>query len=160
NSSLPPLSSAGRASAATLIRQRRSCLALDGRTTIPAATFYRMLDHLLPRPAVPPWDMLPWSPQRHVGIFVHRVAGLAPGRDVLERDLRIHDRLQAALRPEFLWEQPADCPEDLQFFCLMRGDLRRTAQIVSCHQDIAADGAFSLGMIADFSQTIRQMGAW
>jgi SagB-type dehydrogenase family enzyme len=160
NSSLPPLSSTGRASAATLIRQRRSCLALDGRTTIPAAIFYRMLDHLLPRPAVLPWDMLPWSPQLHVGIFVHRVAGLAPGLYVLERDLRIHDRLQAALRPEFLWEQPGDCPEHLRLFCLMQGDLRRTAQIVSCHQEIAADGAFSLGMIADFSQPIRQKGAW
>ncbi len=42
----------------------------------------------------------------------------------------------------------------------MRGDLRRTAQIVSCHQEIASDGAFSLGMIADFTQTIRGKGAW
>jgi hypothetical protein len=42
----------------------------------------------------------------------------------------------------------------------MQGDLRRTAQIVSCHQEIASDGAFSLGMIADFTQTIRTKGAW
>jgi SagB-type dehydrogenase family enzyme len=156
---LPPLSSPCRVPAATLIRQRRSCLALDGRTTIPANAFYRMLDHLLPRPAVPPWDVLPWSPQLHIGVLVHRVAGVAPGLYLLERDLGIHDRLQAALRPEFLWEQPADCPKYLRLYCLMLGDLRRTAQIVSCHQEIAADGAFSLGMIADFSQPIRQKGA-
>jgi hypothetical protein len=31
---------------------------------------------------------------------------------------------------------------------------------VSCHQDIASDGAFSLGMIADFGDTIRARGAW
>ena len=43
---------------------------------------------------------------------------------------------------------------------MTQGDLRRTAQIVSCHQEIAADGAFSLGMIADFSPTIRGTGAW
>jgi hypothetical protein len=42
----------------------------------------------------------------------------------------------------------------------MQGDLRRTAQIVSCQQEIASDGAFSLGMIADFAQTIRAKGAW
>jgi hypothetical protein len=160
NSPLPPLSSPCHTPAATLIRQRRSCLALDGRTTIAAGTFYRMLDPLLPRPGVPPWDMLSWSPQLHAGIFVHRVAGLAPGLYLLERDASIHDRLRAALRPEFLWERPEDCPEHLRLYYLIQDDLRRTAQIVSCHQEIAADGAFSLGMIADFSQLIKQEGAW
>ena len=160
NSPLPPLFSQCRTPAATLIRQRRSCVALDGRTTIPAEAFYRMLDPLLPRPGVPPWDTLSWSPQLHVGIFVHRVTGLAPGLYLLERDGRIHDRMRAALRPEFLWERPADCPEHLRLYYLMQDDLRRTAQIVSCHQEIAADGAFSLGMIADFSLSIKQKGAW
>src|SRR5262249_32044312 len=102
---LPPLSLSGRTPASTLIRQRRSCLALDGRTSISAETFYEMLDHLLPRPGVPPWDTLPWSPQLHAGIFVHRVKGLPPGLYLLERDEAIHDRLRAALRPEFLWER-------------------------------------------------------
>ena len=120
---LPPLSRPCGTPAATVIRQRRSCLALDGQTSIPAGTFYRMLDHLLPRPGVPPWDTLSWSPQLHAGIFVHRVAGLASGLYLLERD-------------------------------------QRTAQIASCHQEIASDGCFSLGMIADFSQTIRREGAW
>jgi SagB-type dehydrogenase family enzyme len=160
HSPLPPLFSPCRTSAANLIRQRRSCLALDGQTSIPAGTFYRMLDHLLSRPGVPPWDMLSGSPQLHAGIFVHRVAGLAPGLYLLEREPRIHERLRAALRPEFLWEQPADCPEHLRLYCLTHGDLRRTAHIVSCHQEIAAEGAFSLGMIADFSPTIRSTGAW
>jgi hypothetical protein len=31
---------------------------------------------------------------------------------------------------------------------------------VSCHQEIASDGAFSLGMIADFSQRVRGKGGW
>jgi SagB-type dehydrogenase family enzyme len=160
HSPLPPLFPACHSSAAILIRQRRSCLALDGHTTIAADIFYRMLDHLLPRPAVPPWDMLSWPPQLHAGILVHRVAGLAPGLYLLERDRAIHDRLRAALRPTFLWEQATACPEHLRLYCLVRGDLRRTAQIVSCHQGIASDGAFSLGMIADFAQTIRGKGAW
>lgn len=156
---LPPLSAACRVSAATLIRQRRSCQALDGQTAISADVLYRMLDHLLPRPAVP-WDVLPWPPQVHLGIFVHRVTGLPPGLYVLERDVAIHDRLRGALKQSFLWERPARCPEHLRLYCLMRGDLRHTAQLVSCHQDIAADGAFSLGMIADFTPTIRAHGAW
>jgi SagB-type dehydrogenase family enzyme len=158
--SLPPLSSSCTTPAAALIRQRRSCLALDGRTAISAATFYRMLDGLLPRRNVPPWDVLAWLPHLHAGIFVHRVSGLAPGLYLLERDGAVHDRLRAALRPSFLWERPADCPEHLRLFCLMRGDLRERARMVSCHQEIAADGAFSLGMIADFTRAIRAQGAW
>lgn len=157
---LPPLVSDSSAPASTLIRQRRSCLALDGESSISGETFYRMLDHLLPRPDVPPWDTLPWAPHLHCGIFVHRITGLAPGLYLFERDQRVHERLQAALRPTFVWQPPAGCPEHLRLFCLMRGDLRRIAQTVSCDQEIAADGAFSLGMIADFASSIRAKGAW
>jgi SagB-type dehydrogenase family enzyme len=157
---LPPLTTACRTLAATLIRQRRSCQALDGKTAIPVAILYRMLDRLLPRPEVPPWDVLTWPPQLHAGIFVHRVTGLPPGLYLLERDPTIHDRLRGAFKPTSLWERPPDCPEHLRFYCLVRGDLRRTAQMVSCDQEIAADGAFSLGMIADFQPTIHANGAW
>jgi SagB-type dehydrogenase family enzyme len=160
HATLPPLAATCHTPAATLIRQRRSCLALDGQTSIPADTFYQMLDHLLPRPGVPPWDALSWPPHLHAGVFVHRVAGLAPGLYLLERDPAIHDRLRRALRPTFLWDRPANCPEHLPLYRLMQGDLRRPARTISCHQDIASDGAFSLGMIADFAKTIRDRGAW
>src|SRR5204863_8427113 len=43
---------------------------------------------------------------------------------------------------------------------LATGDLRALAQRVSCHQEIAADGAFSLGMLAWFERGIRDRGAW
>ncbi len=160
---LPPLSSVARPGdipAAALIRQRRSCQALDGKTAISAASFFRMLDCLLPRPGVPPWDALPWPPLLHAGIFVHRVAGLEPGLYLLERDPAIHERLRAVLKPTFLWERLTDCPTHLRLHRLMRADLRRAAKTVSCHQEIAADGAFSLGMIAAFGATIRNRGAW
>jgi SagB-type dehydrogenase family enzyme len=157
---LPPLSIQCPVPATSLIRQRRSCLALDGQTAISTETFFRMLDHLLPRPAVPPWDLLPWEPQVHLAILVHRVVGLMPGLYFLERDQRVHDRLRAALRPSLLWQKVADCPEHLSLYCLMTGDLRRAAQAISCHQEIASDGAFSLGMVADFAPGIRHVGAW
>jgi hypothetical protein len=119
-----------------------------------------MLDCLLPRPDVPPWDALPWPPLLHAGIFVHRVDGLDPGLYLLEREPAIHDRLRAALRPTFLWERLTDCPEHLRLHRLMQADVRRISKTVSCHQEIASDGAFSLGMIAAFGETIRSRGAW
>jgi SagB-type dehydrogenase family enzyme len=157
---LPPLLVRCRMPAASLIRQRRSCLALNGQTSISVETFFGMLDQLLPRPDVAPWDVLPWEPQVHVAILVHRVDGLVPGLYMLERDQRVHDRLRAAMRPTFLWQKPADRPEHLPLYCLLRGDLRRTAQVISCHQEIASDGAFSLGMVADFAPAIRRAGPW
>jgi hypothetical protein len=48
----------------------------------------------------------------------------------------------------------------LPLFILARRDLRDTARLISCHQEIAADGAFGLGMIADFGATIRERGPW
>src|SRR5262249_60096156 len=105
-------------------------------------------------------DALPWSPQLQAGIFVHRVTGLVPGLYLLERDPRTHDRLRASLRRELLWKRPTDCPEHLRLYCLTQDDLRRASQVVSCHQEIAADGAFSLGMIAHFNHSIQQKGAW
>ena len=39
-------------------------------------------------------------------------------------------------------------------------DLRETARTVSCHQEIAADGVFSLGMIAEFGEVIRGGDPW
>jgi len=157
---LQPLANGSTIPAATLIRQRRSCLALDGKTGIDQATFFRMLDHLLPRRAVPPWDALPWPPQLHAGIFVHRVRGLARGLYFLDRNATVHEALQAACRDTFAWKRVPNAPEHLHLYLLVEGDLRQVAQTVSCHQEIAADGAFSLGMIAEFGDRIREKGAW
>jgi SagB-type dehydrogenase family enzyme len=157
---LPPLSSSASVPAATLIRQRRSCLGLDARTSIPASTLYRILDHLLPRPGIPPWDALAWPPHLHAGVFVHRVEGLTPGLYFFERNADDHDALTAECRPGFRWEPVAGCPEHLRFFRLATSDLRDASRTVSCHQDIAADGAFGLGMVAAFGDTIREGGPW
>ncbi len=157
---LPPLKPLIQVAAATLIRQRRSCLALDGKTSISADAFYRMLDSLLPRPGVPPWDSLPWEPRLHLGIFIHRVHGLTPGLYLFERNAAVHERIRPALRDVFFWKRPPGCPEHLRVWCLAESDLREVSRTVSCHQEIASDGAFSLGMLAEFGNTIRDRGPW
>ena len=40
------------------------------------------------------------------------------------------------------------------------GDYRSTSKSVSCGQDIAADGCFSLGMISAFEKPLAQYGSW
>jgi hypothetical protein len=53
-----------------------------------------------------------------------------------------------------------DAPQHLPLFRLAEADLREAARVVSCHQEIASDGAFSVGMIAEFGDTMRRRGAW
>jgi hypothetical protein len=125
-----------------------------------AAHFYAILDRLLPRPGVPPWDVWPWPAQVHCVIFVHRVRGVRPGLYLFERNRTVHARLRACLGTDFSWTRPANCPASLPLFALASGDFRERAEVVSCHQEIAGAGAFSLGMVADFSDSIRATGAW
>ena len=157
---LPPPKAGPPVPAATLIRRRRSCLALDGRTALDADDFYSMFDRLLPRPGVAPWDLFPWRPLVHAFVFVHRVRGLETGLYLFERAPEAHAALRPACSPGFAWRRPAGCPAHLGLYLLAGGDYRQAARTLSCHQEIAADGAFSLGMIAALGGTVRGRGAW
>ena len=157
-SALPRVPSQSKAS--QIIKQRRSAVALDDITSISAKTFYEILDRLLPRTGVPPWDVWPWAPLVHCGIFVHRVEGLLPGLYLFERSETVHEKIRAAMAPSFMFEVPEGCPKSLRLFRLADGDFRQKAQIVSCQQKIAGAGAFSLGMIAEFDESIYEHGAW
>lgn len=140
-----------------IIRQRRSAVSMDGRTALADDEFYLMLQRTMPGNF--PLDVLPWRPRVSLALFVHRVKGLTPGLYLLIRDSSHRENLRQELQHEFLWTQPANCPDDLPFVLLREGDFRDTAKLVSCHQDIAADGAFSLGMLAQFQSSLEEHGA-
>lgn len=145
--------------AARLIRQRRSTQAFNPQVTMAAQTFYALLQRLLPAPNLPPWDALPGPARVHPVLFVHRVEGVAPGLYALVRSDTALATLRTAMRPEFDWAPPEGCPNDLPLFLLKRANCRRAAGTVSCHQAIAADAAFSLGMLAEFDDALTE-GPW
>jgi len=149
-----PTSSRCENSAGDLIKQRRSAQAFDGVTTIAARTFYRMLDMTLPRTHIPPWDAIRWEPRVHLALFVHRVEDLAPGLYLFLRNDRIETTLRTAVSSEFDWIRAEGCPTHLRLFRLVTADTRSAARTLSCHQDIAADGAFSLGMLAEYEASL------
>ena len=152
--------------AGQIIRQRRSAVSFDGRTAISSAVFFHMLQRVMPRAERAqserpmPWDLWPHAPAIHLMIFVHRVEGLTPGLYVLVRDGAKLPLVRQSFNPELVWTQPPECPEDLPLYWLLEGDAKRAAAQVSCHQEIAADSAFSLGMLAEFEGRLRQAGAW
>lgn len=153
-------------SAGQIIRQRRSAVSFDGKTSISAATFFRILQRVMPRSDRPqlerpmPWDIWPYDPAIHLLIFVHRVDGLKSGLYFLVRDPKKLTVVQRSMNPELTWTIAPGCPDDLPLYWLLEGDARKLAAQVSCHQEIAGDSAFSLGMLAEFEGRLRKEGAW
>ena len=134
---------------------------MDGQTVMERDAFYRMLLRTLPRPGAAPFAMLPWPPRVHLAIFVHRVTGLAPGLYLLARDPgRPTDAACGAEAGVCLGDSADGCPPELPLFRLASGDTRGIASRISCGQDIAADGCFSLGMLAEFERPLTEHGAW
>jgi SagB-type dehydrogenase family enzyme len=152
--------------AAQLIRQRRSAVSFDGKTSIASAAFFQMLGRVMPAAELPqldrpmPWDVLPWEPAIHLLLFVHRVDGLSPGLYVLVRDREKLPLLRQSMNEELIWTPVPGCPDSLPLYWLLEGDAKKPAIQISCHQDIAGDSAFSLGMIAEFEGRLREGGAW
>jgi SagB-type dehydrogenase family enzyme len=135
--------------AATLIRQRRSAVDFDAVTSISAQAFYAMLEAVQPGSDAPPWNAWCDDAVVHLALFVHRIEGLEPGLYLLLRSEAHLQPLREALPEAWLWRKTG--PEHLGLYLLLPHDLQEAARIISCHQDIAADSCFSLGMLASFA---------
>lgn len=155
-----PMQAVEGVSARTIIRQRRSAVDMDGGTAMPREAFFAMLQHVMPKAGTVPWETLPWKAAVHLALFVHRVTGLPPGLYCLVRRTDAETPLRRAMEPSFVWHGPEGCPSTLPLFLLEEGDCRDLARQLSCGQDIAGDGAFSLGMLAEFEPQLRIHGAW
>lgn len=144
-----------------VISKRRSAAAMDGVTRISLKGFYHILSRTLPGiPPQVPFDVLCWDSLVHLALFVHRVDGLEPGLYILIRNPARKSALKGAMHGALLWEKPQGCPESLELYLLARGDMKRLSMQISCFQEIASDGCFSVGMIAEFRAPLQQAGPW
>ena len=151
----------GLLTAEKAILGRRSAVAMDGSTAISQEAFFRTLARLMPTRdgRSMPWDAIPWRPRIHLGLFVHRVEGVPRGLYAFARDPDKLAALKEVMRREFRWQRLPACPPGLPLYLLQEGDCRALAATVSCGQNIAGDGAFSLGMIADYMDSLTTYGA-
>ncbi len=149
----PPRTCPSGTAAATLIRQRRSAQGFDKSFEMARPEFFSLLHALLPGP-IPPWDVWTFSPRLHLVCLVHRVEGLAAGLYVLPRRAGACEKLRAGMRRDFNWSKPPGCPDHLPFFQLAAGNCFSLARTLHCHQAIASDSAFALGMLAEFEDTL------
>ncbi|MGY6277031.1 SagB/ThcOx family dehydrogenase [Methylomonas sp. MgM2] len=137
--------------ASRLIRRRRSAQHFNGKADpLALSDFHRILMAALPN-AKPPFTSWNWTPQVHMAVFVHRVTDLEPGFYLLPRDPQDVSELKQAFSADFAWHK-VDAP--FEFYRLVAGNVRQAAKTLSCHQPIASDSAFSLGMLARFNANI------
>lgn len=60
---------------------------------------------------------------------------------------------------KFLWTKPKHAPNSLPLYCLHEEEkIPQVATLVSCIQSIAGNGAFSLGMLANFEGSLQHFG--
>jgi len=143
-----------------MIRRRRSAVAMDGETRISRSTFYRILQKTVAVRGNVPFNTLPWKPHIHLAIFVHRVDDVPAGLYFLVRDPSQRQHLEESITNAKMWRRPGGCPESLELYQLIEGDVRQAARDISCYQEIASDGCFSLGMIAEYEPPLRRYGPW
>ncbi len=86
-------------------------------------------------------------------LFVHNVDGLKKGLYIFTRVNNLIDDLKKSMRDEFVWEKI-----DKELYALNYGDFREISKQISCSQNIASDGAFTLGMLCNFSDEIVKYG--
>ncbi|MCC7203153.1 MAG: SagB/ThcOx family dehydrogenase [Nitrospirae bacterium] len=165
--------------AADIIRQRRSGQSYDGETAISRNDFLAILDKTIPRQSCAPFDVNIGDASVCLLIFVHRVTGLEPGLYFLFRNnmqvnslpplekggkggfeklLSVEEEISQFMgkcRSDFLWEKVQEVPDTLPLYLLRKGDYRQEAAYISCDQEIAGDGAFSIGMLARFRDNIE-----
>ena len=143
----------------SVIRGRRSAIEMNNSAYMKKETFYAMLQRTLPENN-PIFNSLAFGSFTHLLLFVNRVRDLLPGLYIFLRKSEEKERFKAAIRPDFLWEKPKDCPSNLEFYLLMEEALDDFAAQLSCAQRKAADACFTACMLSEFEEHLNKLGAW
>ncbi len=136
-----------------VILGRRSAQRFDPARVLSRDEFAGLLVALLPV-ARAPWNALAGKPHIDLLLYVHRVEGLVPGLYALLRSADASD-FQSHLERCFP-SQPVDgMPMELRFLLPLEAvPLKRMARSLHCHQELAANACFAVGMLARFEEVL------
>lgn len=142
-----------------VIRGRRSAIEMDNSAYMEKETFYEILQKTLPENN-PIFNTLAFGSFTHLLLFVNRVKDLLPGLYIFLRKPAEKERFKAAIRPDFLWDKPENCPQGLDFYLLMEETFYDFAAQLSCGQRKAADACFTVCMLSEFEEPLNKFGSW
>jgi hypothetical protein len=89
--------------------------------------------------------------------FIHRVEGFTPGVYLLTREPRLAQQLNQSLKADFEYKTIVELTETTQLTLLApaeTGALHRTARSLHCHQDLASNACFAVGMLAEYDAAL------
>ena len=131
-----------------VVLQRRSIHIMDKETSlITSSQFHNLLQSVYN-------SLNAKENSTHLVLFVHRVEEYDAGLYIYIRNDRDIDALKEEMHTDFMWERTS--LDNL--YLLEKRDLTMASKAISCSQDIASDGAFSLGMLSNFSQQLLDFG--
>ena len=133
----------------TVVLQRRSVHVMHKETSlITKKEFHTILNSVVP-------SLDAKENSAHLCLMVNRVEEYESGLYILVRNDRDLSALKEQMHNDFLWSST-----DLEhLYFLESKDVKMASKAISCTQDIASDGAFSLGMLCNFSQQLQTHGA-
>ena len=82
-----------------------------------------------------------------------------PGLYMMFHNPLLQQEMAEKLSDKFSWERVQGAAKHLNLYVLIEANAQKSAAILSCHQKIAAGGAFSIAMLGEFDTTVNQ-GAW
>ena len=141
--------------AGEVILGRRSAQRFDPARSLSMAEFAGLLEALIPVAAAP-WDVPAAAPCIDLLLYIHRVEGLLPGLYAL---LRSGDAapLETEFKGHFRSERVAGMPPALRFLAPFDAvPLKRMARSLHCHQDLASNACFAVGMLARFDEVLAE----
>lgn len=134
-----------------IVLKRRSAQMMNkDRSRISKEQFLRILDSVK-------YEIIGHESFVSFAIFVHDVEDIQSGLYLYSRNKRHLKELRTLMKKSFVFEK---VEEDQELYLLQKGDFTMMAKNISCNQDIAKDGAFSLGMLCEFSNVINEYGAY
>ena len=132
-----------------IIRKRRSGHIYNPSVYLKGEEFLQILDRTVARDLATPFDAEISPNYVSLILFVHRVEGFPKGLYAFVRNERHLHLMREHLSKNFLWREVYE-----NLYLLGEGDLTREAGYLSCMQDIAADSAFAVAMVAEFEPVV------
>lgn len=140
-----------------LLSERRSAQRFDHHHVMPQACFAAILARLQPAAGLP-WDVFREAPRAALVLFVSRVEGLQPGLYLLPRSETQRVDLLPHLGGRFAPEPVPGVEGLLRLDTFEPVQLQRIARSLHCHQDLAANACFALGMLSQFDAALAAEG--
>jgi len=137
-----------------LLGERRSAQRFDHHHRMSQAQFASILARLQPSAGLP-WDVFDEPARAALVLFVARVDGLAPGLYLLPRSEALLEGLRPQLAGRFTLAPVPGIDGLLQLADLEPLELQRATRSLHCHQDIAANACFALGMLCQFDAALE-----